>query len=446
MKRLLTLSTFLLLSILMDAQVSSVTINKSGIYYNVYGANYSATVRPNPDKYSGNINIPYQVEYVLNLYRVTQIGFDAFRDCSELISISLPYTIRIIREGAFHGCSSLSSIKVQKTNTYNDANVYDSRDNCNAIITTGSNTLIVGCKNTIIPNSVTSIGSEAFYGCTGLTKIDIPNSVISIKNGAFYNCSGLTSISIPNSVTSIENETFKNCIGLKKIFSYIESPTSDTGSNFEDYHYADATLYVPEGTKNKYLATDGWKNFSKIKEFTYIVGTTNLNSEGYATFSNASDVEIDGAEVYTATKNGNYIQCTKVEQTVPAYNGVILKGEPNAVVTLFASSGLSDYTNNELKATTTADGLAELETALVLSGKKFVNYTGTAFVADKAYMPYDGNSANAIEIVFDDATAINSIASENDLLDGAIIKTIENGTLVIKTTNGKYSSVGAKMK
>lgn len=177
-----------------------------------------------------------------------------------------------------------------------------------------------------------------------------------------------------------------------------------------------------------------------------MIGKLNLNSNGYATFSYNSDVKIEGAEVYTATKNGNRIRCTKAEQTVPAYNGVILKGEPNAIVTLFPSSDLSDYINNELKATTTTDGLAEIETALVLSGKKFVNYTGGDFVADKAYMPYDGNSAHAIEMVFDDATVVNSIASNNDLLDKTVIKTIEDGKLVIKTANGKYSSVGAKMK
>ena len=80
---------------------------------------------------------------------------------------------------------------------------YDSRNNCNAIIETATNTLISGCKNTIIPNSVTSIGSHAFYRCTGLTSVTIPNSVTTIGNYAFYGCTGLTSVTIPNSVTSI---------------------------------------------------------------------------------------------------------------------------------------------------------------------------------------------------------------------------------------------------
>ena len=175
-------------------------------------------------------------------------------------------------------------------------------------------------------------------------------------------------------------------------------------------------------------------------------GTVSLNSEGYATFSHASDVEVEGAEVYTATRNGNIISCTKEEQSVAAFNGVILKGEPDATVTLYTNNGVEGYTGNELKPTTTAAGVADIETALVLSGNMFKNYTGAAFVADKAYMPYDGNSANAIGIVFNGATAIDGIASENNLLDGAVIKTVEDGKLVIKTANGKYSSVGARMK
>ncbi|MBQ6209968.1 MAG: leucine-rich repeat protein, partial [Prevotella sp.] len=72
--------------------------------------------------------------------------------------------------------------------------MYDSRNNCNAIIETSTNTLISGCKNTSIPNSVTTIGDGAFHGCSGLTSITIPNSVTTIGDGAFHGCSGLTSI------------------------------------------------------------------------------------------------------------------------------------------------------------------------------------------------------------------------------------------------------------
>ena len=110
------------------------------------------------------------------------------------------------------------------------------------------------------------------------------------------------------------------------------------------------------------------------------------------------------------------------------------------------NAGKKELTGNSLKPATTAEGLAEKETVLVLSGKAFENYTGETFVADKAYMPYSGTTGDAIEIVFDGATCIENVGAENNILDRAVIKTIENGKLVIKTANGKFSTSGARVK
>ena len=120
-----------------------------------------------------------------------------------LSSITISSSVISIGESVFHDCNALNSIIVENGNTN-----YDSRNNCNALIEKSTNSLIVGCKNTIIPNSVVSIGSSAFAWCSGLKSITIPNSVTSIGSSAFYNCSGLTSITIPNSVTSIGDGAF----------------------------------------------------------------------------------------------------------------------------------------------------------------------------------------------------------------------------------------------
>ena len=143
---------------------------------------------------------------------VTTIGKYAFYDCSGLTSVTIPNSVTSIGYGAFSGCLGLTSIIVESGNTS-----YDSRNNCNAIIETATNTLLTGCQNTIIPSSVTIIGSSAFYDCSGLTSVTIPNSVTSIGYGAFSGCSGLTSVTIPNSVTSIGDETFSNCSGLTSV-------------------------------------------------------------------------------------------------------------------------------------------------------------------------------------------------------------------------------------
>ncbi len=150
-----------------------------------------------------SINIPNSV---------TSIGERAFDYCTGLTSVTIPNSVTSIGERAFINCSGLTSIKVESGNT-----IYDSRDNCNAIIETAANKLIQGCNNTFIPNSVIEIGNYAFEGCTGLTSVNIGNSVTEIGENAFYRCTGLTSVTIPNSVTSIGQYAFYYCSGLTSV-------------------------------------------------------------------------------------------------------------------------------------------------------------------------------------------------------------------------------------
>ena len=257
----------LLLSVLMSmvglqafaAWDTSTKIKVNDLYYYLDKDNSQAQVTSMPDgKYTGDIVIPSSITHEAKTYSVTTIGYKAFDscsgltsitipnsvtsiggfafdscsgltsitipnsvtsigscafyDCSGLTSITIPNSVTSIEVWAFSGCSSLTSIVVESGNT-----TYDSRENCNAIIETASNTLVAGCKTTTIPNSVTSIGVEAFYGCSGLTSVTIPNSVTSIGQRAFYFCSGLTSITIPNSVTTIGYKAFWGCSRLTSV-------------------------------------------------------------------------------------------------------------------------------------------------------------------------------------------------------------------------------------
>ncbi len=140
---------------------------------------------------------------------VKSIGGMAFAYCDSLSYLVIGSSLQSIGTNAFSSCESLESISVSKNNK-----VYDSRDYCNAIIETSTNTLVVGCKTTVIPESVTSIGDYAFY-YKDLDRIKIPDSVTSIGEYAFAYNKNLYSASISDSVKSLDKGVFSNCENLK---------------------------------------------------------------------------------------------------------------------------------------------------------------------------------------------------------------------------------------
>lgn len=140
---------------------------------------------------------------------LTTIEKSAFALCADLESISIPRSVTSIATDAISYCTGLLEIVVDPDNS-----VYDSRNDCNAIIRKSDNALILGCKNTIIPNGVTSIGEAAFWGAIGLTSINIPEGVVSIGKTAFQSCSGLTSVQLPSTLTSLGEYAFGYCTSL----------------------------------------------------------------------------------------------------------------------------------------------------------------------------------------------------------------------------------------
>ena len=402
---------------------------------------------------------------------VTSIEGSAFNDCSGLTSVTIGNSVTSIGKYAFSGCSGLTSITVAQGNTK-----YDSRDNCNAIIESASNTLIAGCKTTIIPNGVTSIGSSAFYKCSGLTSVTIPNSVTSIGSEAFASCSGLTSITIPNSVTSIGNWAFDDCSGLTSVISKIETPFA-FGSNAFKNVSSTCVLTVPKGTRDAYIAA-GWTTSvfkggvfeEEIVENVTIAMKTGSGADrtmiGYSSqysldFTGINDVKAYLAIGFTDTKS---VLMARV-YVVPANTGVVLKSDVAGVevevpittsdvyyanllkpavnnVTIDPTETIDEVNYTNLMVGTLANdemGFVTLPSSNIYSNKCYLQVP-TAFY-DSATLARDGG----MEIVFvdDETTDIRSLMHQGSATNDAYYDL--QGRKVIPGKKGIYIHNGKKV-
>ena len=220
----------------------------------------------------------YSLTFVTIGSGVTSIGEIAFSGCSSLTSITIPNHVTSIGRAAFANCSSLTSMFVEEGNT-----IYDSRDNSNAIIETATNTLITGCSNTTIPNSVTSIGYYAFYYCSSLTSVTIPNSVTSIGYEAFYGCSALTSVTIPNSVTSIGISAFYGCSSLTSVT--IPNSVTSIGSSVFRNCSSLTSVTIPNS-----VTSIGYGTFEGCSSLTSVTIPNSVTSIGQGAFRGCSSL------------------------------------------------------------------------------------------------------------------------------------------------------------
>ena len=161
----------------------------------------------------------------------------------------ISHSVTSIGSFAFDGCSGLTSVTIP-----------------NSVTSIGSSAFSYcsGLTSVTIPNSVTSIGYSTFSGCSGLTSVTIPNSVTSIGWCAFSDCSGLTSVTIPNSVTSIGLFAFSDCPELLDVYCYAEKVPYTESDAFNGSYPEYANLHVPDASVDSYKATAPWSSFGKI--------------------------------------------------------------------------------------------------------------------------------------------------------------------------------------
>ena len=313
MKKLLTFFSMALMAISANAQT---VFNPEDICYDFNTTDKVAEVISNPTQaYWGVVEIPETVIHEGKKYTVSKIASQAFEDCVNLTSVTIPNSVTSIGSWAFSGCSSLTSVTIPNGVTQIEIHTFWRCSSLTAVTIPNSVTYIggyafwhcssltsinipdgVGCISSAtfagcsslpsitlpsnlafiedqafascsaltsitIPNSVTRIEDLAFVGCRSLTSIIIPNSVYRIHSVAFQNCSNLTSVTIGSGIHDIRGLAFANCPKLKDVYCYAEKVPSTGDKLFDGTPIENATLHVLKGSLDAYKADEPWKSF-----------------------------------------------------------------------------------------------------------------------------------------------------------------------------------------
>lgn len=213
-----------------------------------------------------------------------EIGSKAFLSCSKIEEVKIPHLVAQIGDGAFAACKNLKSIIVDSNNSY-----YDSREGCNAIIETATNTLIASCKGTTIPNSIVNIGNNAFEeNQTLIGAVTIPNSIKRIGKEAFKGCRQMSSLSIPDALIEVGENAFYNTIWYNNAtdgFLYWGNCCLGyKGSN--DFN----TLEIKEGTR--IIANNAFANCRNLESIIIPASVIRIGSEAFNGCENLTSIII----------------------------------------------------------------------------------------------------------------------------------------------------------
>ena len=421
-----------------------------------------ATVARQPISLSGEIVLPESISYKGNIYNVTSIGEDAFEGCDALTSITIPEGVTSIGYSAFNKCSSLTSItipdsvinianyafsdcsslasivipksvtKIDNCAFYNCSSleniaveegnpVYHSAGNC--LIETKSKTLIVGCKNSVIPDdgSVTSIGNYAFYNCSSLTSIVISVGVTSIGYKAFYNCSSLTSITIPEGVTSIGDYAFSYCSSLTSI------TIPDSVINIGYYAFSDCSLLTSIVIPKSVTKIDNcaFYNCSSLTNITIPEGVTSIGDYAFCYCSSLTSITIPDS--VTSIGSNAFDGCSSLTSITIPHS-----------VTSIGSSAFA--------------GCSSLESIVVEEGNNVYHSEGNCLIetnsktliagCKNSVIPEDGSVTSIGEYAFNGCSSLTSITIPDCVISIGSSAFADCGSLTSITIPNSVTSIG----
>ena len=414
--RVMMAVAIMLLSLQAMAYDFSYTYQGKTLYYKILAGStntlavtyYSETAASN-NHVSGDVVIPSSVEHNNVTYSVTSIGDSAFRNCSDLTSVSIPNSVTSIGHSAFRNCSGLTSVTLPYGVTSISGSAFR---NCRGLtsVTLPNSLRIIdgeafeGCRgltSITIPNSVTFLGGNAFWGCSGLTSVTLPNSFRTIADGTFLGCSGLTSITIPNSVTSIGSYAFYDCSGLTSIKCLASIPPSIGYNSFQNISDT-CLLTVPCSSLEAYTTSD-WNTYfaTRISEDLSFELSVSANDETYGSVAIGSSS--CAVRTLTAIANEGYNFVIWNDGNTENPRTVSITSD-TAFVAIFAEAvstpTITLTVNDETmgSASYTLDGNTAVLTATANEGYSFVIWN-------------DGNSENPRTVTITSDTAFMAIFS-----------------------------------
>lgn len=305
---------------------------------------------------------------------VTELGSWAYSHCRSLTKVHFPKALIGIGLNALVGCENVTSMEVEQGNP-----VFDSRDNCNAIIRSATNTLVAGCQTTVIPNTVTSIGRSAFYDCANLTNITIPTSVTTIEEAAFYRCRKLREVEIPDMVTTIGEAAFTLCQGLVSV----KIPDNVVSLGKEAFEYCHDIKTLVLGSSLADIGDNAFHNCYNLKEITVKATTPpTCGTKGVFTGVNKDVCELivpsASVDLYKAAFEWkdfkNIILGTEdiaagggISVLVSGHTISVLGADTDAEVEVYDISGMAVYRGTDKTVTVPASGVYVVRVA----GKAF---------------------------------------------------------------------------